>query len=172
MKRTVNTGEFENLNSNELLDLVSTDFHSATRETLDTVDVQLQTAHKCDPKDEELEYAWTVIKTMRGKFEEHVRKEERLLFPLLTVSKRKSINSNEAREVVDFIGELKEEHQEIKNQFVLLRKATHEYECAVDSFPSQKLAYAQLNNLEQDFNRIFFVEEEYVFPRLLRFYNK
>ena len=168
MRRTINSTEFEKLNANELLDLISSDFHSATSEKLATVNLQLETAHKCDVQDEELEFALRTIKNVRKKFEEHVGKEERLLFPLLSVHKKKHNIPDNTKDVTGFIAELKEEHQWIKNQFSLMRKATHEYQCPIDSFPSHKLAYAQLNDLEQDFNRLFFVEEQYIFPRILR----
>src|ERR1700749_4769495 len=84
MKRVIHNNEFEKLNANELLDLFSTDFHSATKEKLATVNLQLETAHKCDVQDEELEFALNTIKKVRARFEEHIGKEERFLFPLLS----------------------------------------------------------------------------------------
>lgn len=171
MNRNVNTSEYEKLSSHELLNLVSSEFHAATRETLATVCVQLDTAHKCDVDDEEIEFALTTMKLLSEKFEEHVGKEERLLFPLLSVAKRKRSDAKELKDVAEFIEDLKEEHKWVKSQFALVRKATNDYQCDIDSFPSQKLAYAHMNNLEQDFNRSFFVEEQYIFSRILRDYQ-
>jgi iron-sulfur cluster repair protein YtfE (RIC family) len=171
MRRTLNNSEFEKLNGRELVDFVSNDLHEGIGEKLSTVNLQLKTASKCEDLNEEIEFSLAVITSLQARFIEHVGKEEQLLFPLLTHVRKKHNESKEASGVMEFIAELKEEHQWMKNQLKQIREATHEYECDINSCPSHKLAYAQLNDLEQDFTHLFFVEEQYLFPYLFRLYR-
>src|ERR1044072_2128933 len=106
MKRTNNYTDFSKLNGEELLDLIDTDFHSGTAEKLATVKLQLETATKCDTNDEEGEFALEAIKKIHIKFQEHIGKEKRLLFPLLPVTRRKKSSLKEGNEVPAFIAEL------------------------------------------------------------------
>ena len=172
MKRIMNSREFEKLNGSDLLHLISTEFHAGMREKLETVNMQLATADRCEPENEELEFTLATLKSINEKFLEHVGKEERLLFPLISIARKKESVESEKKNVAEFIVELKKEHNWLKNQLQLIRKATNDYQCQINSSPSHKLAYAQLHDLEQDFNRAFFVEEEYLFPRLLRIHHK
>jgi iron-sulfur cluster repair protein YtfE (RIC family) len=168
MNHTINKTELGKLNGNDLLNLISSEFHVGMNESFTSVSQQLEIARKLEAIDEELEFSLVSIKKIREKFLEHMQKEERLLFPLLSSPRKSKTSLNGENGIGEFIAELKEEHTWIRKQFDLINKATHHYECDTDSTPSHKLAFAQLNDLEQDFKKLFFIEEEYVFPRLIR----
>jgi len=163
---TNNNGEYARLSVQELLDLVSGQMHDGAKDAMDTALVQLETAHKLEPNDEALEFAMVSLKTMQEKFNAHSGKEERLLFPLF----KNGRSRNEALKngVENFVAELLQEHDWLRTRLDWISRATRKYQCEPTATPSHKLAYAHLNDLEQDFNRLFFVEEEYLFPRLIR----
>ncbi len=168
MRRFNNTGEYAKFSIQDLLETVSNDFHASMKDTIATVLVQLETSHKLEPQEEELEFALQALKEMEQKFNEHILKEEFLLFPLFNIEQKKRGTAQQLYGVEEFIRELKYEHEWMKDRFARIGKATHHYQCPMSATPSHKLAYAQLNDLEQDFTRLFFVEEEYLFPRLIR----
>lgn len=172
MKHSLTINDYTKLSTKDLLNIVSTDFHPGMRETFATANLQLETAHKLEPLEEELEFAWVLLKEMKKNFLQHIEKEKQLLFPLFSATKKRQRIQDEENELEDFIGNLKAEHMVLKKQISAIRKATKNYTTEPTHTPSHKLAYAQLNNLEQDFNRLFFVEEEYLFPRALRLNNK
>jgi iron-sulfur cluster repair protein YtfE (RIC family) len=168
MKQTSTSTDYAKLSIGDLLRVISDDFQKEMVETFETVNTQLKTAHKLEPLDEELEFALVTSQQVEEKFMELINKEEKFLFPLLTFSKKKQVADEEKSDFNSFISALKTEHQNLKKQFSLIRKATGNYNCEPSFTPSHKLAFAQLNDLEQDFNRLFFVEEEYLFPRALK----
>lgn len=168
MNYTTNNTALGKMGGMDLVHLISNEFHSGMNESFITVRQQLETAKKLQAEDEEMEFSLEKIKKIQEKFLEHSQKETRLLFPLLNSSKSKKSFMKEEENIGEFVEELREEHEWIKKQFNLIRSATHHYECDVDSTPSHKLAYAQLNDLDQDFKRLFFIEEEYLFPKLVR----
>lgn len=171
MKQTSNSSDYAKLKTGDLLDVISNDFQKEIVETIETVNLQLKTAHKLEPFDEELEFALVTSQEVEEKFTELISKEEKFLFPILRTSKKRVQGEDEKIDFRSFISSLKEEHQKLKKQFSMIRKATHNYNCEPSYTPSHKLAFAQLNDLEQDFNRLFFVEEEYLFPRALKLQN-
>ncbi|HET6989768.1 MAG TPA: hemerythrin domain-containing protein [Bacteroidia bacterium] len=172
MKQPLNTNDYAKLSVENLLDIISDKFHKEIQETFDTVNLQLKIAHKLEPLEEELEFALVMVGEIEKKFTEHIEKEEILLFPILGVTKKRTGVYGEENDTEEFISDLKSEHDILKTQFSQIRKATNQYTCEPSSTPSHKLAYAQLNDLEQDINRLFFVEEEYLFPRVLRVQHK
>ncbi len=163
MKQIINNSEFENLDCEELFDLISEQFHSEMKESLAIVNMQLETVLKSGKK--EIGGAVTTIQSIREKFLEYIDMENHLLFPLLPINDKKHIDVKEEKNLAEFISDLKERHQGMKKQFQQIRYTTNGYKCDIDSSPSHKLAFTQLKDLEQDFNHLFFVEEEYLFPR-------
>lgn len=164
--------EYDKLSIHDLLRIVSDEFQKEIKETFATVNMNLEVAHKLEPNEEELEFVFAKLKSMEAKFLEHIYKEEQLLFPIFSVAKKRLRSIDEKNNFEKFINSLKAEHNWIKEQINLIRKATRNYQCEPSNTPSHKLAFAQLNDLEQDIHKIFFVEEEFLFRRALKFEGK
>lgn len=135
-------------------------------ESFNTAITQLETAHRIESGEEEVNYILGVVKKMREVFIGNAGKEERFLFPLINLRSEQMKIASEMKELGDFISELKENQQWIKTEISKIRRITLEYHCPVNASPSHKLAYARLSVLEQDFNRLAFIEEEFLFPKL------
>ena len=172
MLQQTNTRDYAKLNIHDLTKVVSVEFHKGIRETFATVNMNLEIAHKLEPYEEELEYAWANLKSMEKKFEEHIRKEEQFLFPIFSVVKKRLRDNDREIDFKNFIDSLISDHRWLKKQMEQIRKVTNQYTCEPSNTPSHKLAYAQLNDLEQDFNKMFFVEEEFLFQRALKIHGK
>jgi iron-sulfur cluster repair protein YtfE (RIC family) len=172
MKRALNTSDYTKMSIQDLLNVITNDFHNEMKETFETVNLQLTTAYNLEPREEELEFACVTMKQTEKKFVEHIEKEEQLLFPLFSISKKRKNNSADGIDLEEFIDGLRSEHNWIRQQIGQIRKATNNYKSEPAFTPSHKLAYAQLNDLEQDFTRLFFIEEEYLFPRALKIHAK
>lgn len=167
MKRTPsNSTEYNRLNTRELVTLISRDYHPALKDALDSVIVQMEAAQKVEAGDQKVKKALASIKLFRDLFSAHSGKEERLLFPLVNNPTEKKLSGNDISEIREFLGELKAEHRRMEDEIDRIRIYTDHYSSEPSASPSHKLAYAQLNEFEQDFNRLVFVEEEFLFPRL------
>jgi iron-sulfur cluster repair protein YtfE (RIC family) len=171
-KAPSNAEGYNRLSIRELTVLVSSDYHPAIKNALDSVIVQLEAARKVEDGNPKFEKVVSTILNFRELFLEHAGKESRLLFPLLNVQGGKRQSGNEVAEIREFLGELKVEHRRLENEIDKIREYTDSYTCKPSASPSHKLAYAQLNEFEQDFNRLVFVEEQFLFPRVLLIHKK
>lgn len=172
MRPPINNQNYSRLPLRELAVLIATDYHSNLKEAMETVLVQLEAAHRIDPENAELSQARAQIILIRDFFLQHAGKEERFLFPLLNGDSEKRASGRDAEELRRFIAELKTEHRQLMSELTRLRSLTHTYNSKPAASPSQKLAYAQMNDFEQDVNRLVYIEEEFFFPRLLLVYQK
>lgn len=172
MRPPINNNNYSRLPLKELAVLIATDYHSTLKESMETVLVQLEAAHKIDPQNKDLTKAHAQVRLIREFFLQHAGKEERLLFPLLNASSEKRPSGRDAEEVRQFVQELKVEHRQLMTELVRMRSITNTYNSEPAASPSQKLAYAQLNDFEQDVNRLVYIEEEFLFPRVLLLYQK
>ncbi|HEU4716571.1 MAG TPA: hemerythrin domain-containing protein [Bacteroidia bacterium] len=169
MKRSIATGmqEYSKLNPVELKEVIVSKFHETIRDTIGMAETQLAAAGKIE-KTEEVEVVMNFLEKLKHSFEQHAMREERLLFPLLSLESREEA-IREIEEIGTFISELKKEHENMERELDLIKMATNNYQCDPMASPSHKLAYAHLNDVGQDFRRMFFIEEEFLFPRILRF---
>lgn len=172
MRPPINNQNYSLLPLRELAILISDDYHAKLKEAMETVLVQLDAAHHIDAEKKELGLAHDFIIQIRDFFLQHAGKEERFLFPLLNNESGKRPSGRDTEELRRFINELKAEHRQLMTQLTKLRSLTNTYNATPMASPSQKLAYAQMNDFEQDVNRLIYIEEEFLFPRLLSVYQK
>ncbi|CAN5229837.1 hypothetical protein BH09BAC5_BH09BAC5_12430 [soil metagenome] len=64
------------------------------------------------------------------------------------------------------ISKIKKEHKKIQSLFEKLTDIANKFRLIPGISPYVKLADAHFSNLKQDFALLFFLEEEYLFPRL------
>lgn len=87
----------------------------------------------------------------------HSAKEVTLIAMLLN---RKS------EKLADVIPQLKESHSQMRRLLMQIGELGVECDKLHTCSYLHKLGYAYVNNLRQDISRLFFLEEEYLFPRL------
>lgn len=172
MRPQINNQNYARLPLKELAVLIATDYHATLKESMETVLVQIEAANRIEPGNRELSKASVLIEQIRDFFIQHAGKEERLLFPLLNTNSENRRTGRDAEELRRFITELKSEHRQLSVELQKIRLLTNSYNTEPTASPSQKLAYAQLNDFEQDVNRLIYIEEEFFFPRLLLIYQK
>lgn len=166
MKQTFYTSDYSRLPLRELAVLIAQDYHSSLKEAIDTVLVHLDTAYSIHSSDKKLVRIRALASRIREMFVEHAEKEERLLFPMLLADTDKRFTGRDIQEFRLFLGELKAEHRRLGEEFTNVRDLTNNYNFEASASPSEKLAYARLNEFEQDLNRLFYIEEEFLFPRI------
>lgn len=172
MKPRTPNPNYAQLPLKELAALIAKDYQPSLKESMNTILVQLDAAHSIEPGKKEITTARAFVSRVSEIFFQHAGKEERLLFPLCSTATEKRASGRDIKELVQFIAELKSEHKQITEEIDNIRALTNTYNYEPLASPSQKLAYAQLNEFEQDVNRLIYIEEEFLFPRLLSVYQK
>ncbi|MDQ3110608.1 MAG: hypothetical protein M3R17_12005 [Bacteroidota bacterium] len=92
---------------------------------------------------------------------DHNAKEIMLINSFRTGKKQK--NSSKASEVIP---KLVNDHRRLQNLFQRLEQLSDQYGNNSKQTSLHRLVYARINNARQDMARMFFLEEEYLFPRL------
>lgn len=77
-----------------------------------------------------------------------------------------ALRARQTDKVLIDIPQLVESHQHMLHLLEQIDKLSEQCTNSQSCSPLHKLGYAHINNLRQDVSRLFFLEEEYLFPRL------
>jgi iron-sulfur cluster repair protein YtfE (RIC family) len=154
--------ELRKANIRDVLNELELYMRPRIKEAVEVAQEQLHVAEKITPDDTTLQSVLQIVRDLKSALYTHLAREYRLLYPVM----RNALNGTEAAEIKAFVQEMISEHAALKETLAQLRRATADYTPKPKASPSQKLAFAQLNVLEQDLNMLFYVEEEYLFPKI------
>lgn len=176
--KSTKKGEVVNYNLlglDELVEFISKTYHNYLKELIFSLEVHLGTMLKIDTiKDSGVTSIRNCVQELKILLEQHVSREENILFPFISKLTKNNKNSNLEPEIFSghLINKIKMEHAKISEILNKIRKLSHNYSPPANSSPALKLCYAQLFNLEQDIHKHIFVEENILFPKLLDFEKK
>jgi len=113
----------------------------------------------------ELSNVYKLFHTLKMELEQHLIKEEEIVFPL--IKKYEANPSDELLEkTLNVITELEGEHEEAGNVLKELRKITNGYKMPSDGCQSYDLTFKGLELLESDTFQHIHLENNIMFPRL------
>jgi len=98
----------------------------------------------------ELFEAYKLFGTMKTDLEQHLIKEETMLFP-----KIENLNDPEVKKIATAI---KEEHEQVAELMEQLRSVTHDYALPEDACASYKSLYASMQAIEEDIHQHIHLE--------------
>ncbi|HLG04334.1 MAG TPA: hemerythrin domain-containing protein [Bacteroidia bacterium] len=159
---------YESMTAHELSRYLTKEFHTKIRQAFGAALTQLGASLHIEKVNGEAKAIYGLVKGLCAFFTEHAGKEERLLFPLVADTGQSYKASATTYETESFVDDLKEEHYALGEGFMNLRRLTNNYNCNTSASPSRKLAFGHLNGIEQNIKQDIFIEEEYLFPRILR----
>jgi DNA-binding transcriptional MerR regulator len=102
-----------------------------------------------------------LAKKLLSLYSDHTVKEASLITALRTRQIKR-----ESAEMAEKIAHLKKAHQQMRICLDQLNALSEKCSASDECTSLHKLGFAHLNNLGQDISRLFFLEEEYLFPRL------
>ncbi|MBK5243376.1 iron-sulfur cluster repair di-iron protein [Clostridium sp.] len=141
--------------------------HEFTKKQLREIDTLLFKVLKVhfQHHSEELLKVHKLFGTLKTELEEHLVKEEEILFPL--IEKYEITRDNN---ILSQINELtkgtEEEHEAAGNILKELEKITRDFEAPEDACTSFKLAYTKLHDLEKDLFIHIYLENSVLFPMI------
>jgi regulator of cell morphogenesis and NO signaling len=113
-----------------------------------------------------------VFRDLRADFEQHLMKEEQVLFPyvrdLATTSRPCGVSRSPFGTVENPIRMLEREHLEAGDEMRAIRELTHGYAVPADGCRTYTVCMAELSCFERDLHRHVHLENNVLFPRAAR----
>lgn len=113
----------------------------------------------------ELKNVHKLLHSLKMEMEQHLIKEEEVVFPLI-IAYDKTGNIETLKKAVSKIHELEEEHEGAGSILKELREVTDNYSAPADGCNSYNLTFKLLEDLEDDTFRHIHLENNVMFPRL------
>lgn len=113
------------------------------------------------------------FKTCFSHLQQHMRKEEEMLFPLIEQLEKVTHTSPSLQQAQlnGPIGMMEHEHEEEGNRFRLMRKITHDFTPPADGCQTYNVAFRMLQEFEEDLHRHIHLENNVLFVRAQAFFN-
>lgn len=161
---TMNTTDYSEMKASELAKLIREECVPGINDSFESILVHLRSAHVVEPKEEEVNYILQHIERIYREFKTHADKEDIHLLPVKHLLYTDDHHKDAAAKKI--LDDCTREHAHFRNEIRNIHKLSESFHCEVSASPSHKLAYAELGVLEQDMQRLFFIEEQYLFPKL------
>lgn len=150
----------------QFIDYVVNKHHGYLNETLPKLSelttkiLRVHGAHHAELKD-----VHKLLHSLKMELEQHLIKEEELVFPLV-VEYQKTKELDTLKKAVQEIQALEDEHEGAGSILKELREITNNYELPEDACTSYGLTYKLLSDVEDDTFRHIHLENNILFPRL------
>ncbi|MEW9096626.1 MAG: iron-sulfur cluster repair di-iron protein [Clostridiaceae bacterium] len=155
-----------NISYNDLIDYIVNKHHGFLNEELPIVsELTTKILRVHGENHPELSKVYKLFHNLKMELEEHLIKEEEIVFPL--IEKYEKEGSKEALDkAIKIIEELEAEHTGAGDILKELRKITHNYEIPKDGCNTYKYTYDKLQEIELDLFNHIHLENNIMFPRL------
>jgi regulator of cell morphogenesis and NO signaling len=113
----------------------------------------------------ELSQVHRLFHNLKLEIDQHLIKEEEIVFPLLK-DYAENPSSSKLTKIVDLNGELRKEHDGAGDVVKELRKVTDHYSVPSDGCPTYIMTYSKLEDMESNLFQHIHLENNILFPRL------
>jgi regulator of cell morphogenesis and NO signaling len=113
----------------------------------------------------ELSQVHRLFHNLKLEIDQHLIKEEEIVFPLLK-DYAENPSSSKLTKIVDLNGELRKEHDGAGDFVKELRKVTDHYSVPSDGCPTYIMTYSKLEDMESNLFQHIHLENNILFPRL------
>ncbi len=113
----------------------------------------------------ELSQVHRLFHNLKLEIDQHLIKEEEIVFPLLK-DYAENPSSSKLNKIVDLNGELRKEHDGAGDVVKELRKVTDHYSVPSDGCPTYIMTYSKLEDMESNLFQHIHLENNILFPRL------
>jgi regulator of cell morphogenesis and NO signaling len=113
----------------------------------------------------ELSQVHRLFHNLKLEIDQHLIKEEEIVFPLLK-DYAENPSSSKLTKIVDLNGELRKEHDGAGDVVKELRKVTDHYSVPSDGCPTYIMTYTKLEDMESNLFQHIHLENNILFPRL------
>jgi regulator of cell morphogenesis and NO signaling len=157
----------------QLIDHIVATHHAYVRSALPTIASYLEKlAEVHGARHPELARVLSAFRDLRADFEQHLIKEEQVLFPyvrgLATTPRPCGVSMSPFGTVENPIRMLEREHLEAGDEMRTIRELTRGYDVPVDGCRTYAVCMAELSRFEDDLHRHVHLENNVLFPRAIQ----
>ena len=157
----------------QLIDFILSTHHAYVRSALPRIGGQLtQLLQVHGPRHPELSRVVTYFDQVRGDLEQHMLKEEQVLFPYVRDLAERADSGGRMQSpfgtVENPIRMMEREHQEVGDVLRIIRELTRGYTPPEDGGTAYAMCLAELQQFEHDLHRHVHLENDVLFPAAVR----
>lgn len=157
--------DFRTLSSTDLIEYVVDTHHAYLNQTLPQISELATKVLRAHGKNHnELFTVHKLYQNLRTELEQHLIKEEELLFPMIK-SYEKSPSAELREQVQAILTETEDEHEAAGDVLKELSRITDEYQVPADACPTYKNTYKLMKELEHDLFQHIHLENNILFRR-------
>lgn len=169
LKKSTDDVNFADLSATELINHIETHHHNYIRTHSPILIQYLNKIYKVHrDRHPELQELYTTFENLVHELEDHLLKEERILFPYIRLLEaRKSLSDNPFSTVSQPITRLESEHEDAGDAIKKIRDITQDFTPPSDACSTYKIAFEKLKDFEQDLFKHVHLENNILFPKAI-----
>ena len=169
---------FSEYGADELAAYITDHHHGFTRQSAEIIHDQLnQLTISGEYSKEDYRYLWNLFDLLFNELDRHMKKEETVLFPLI----RKMMRVTQGKENQELLSNVEmrkplalllKEHHRIQLILQEIRIATDHYTARTNASVFCKDCLSEMSVVDQDIQKHFYIEENFLYPKLLSLEEK
>jgi len=165
------------LSLSQLADYIVSTHHAYVKQEMPQILSYLQrVAAKHGDRHPEMLKVVEIFAAVKEEMEQHMQKEELILFPRIKEIEKQNIGVNKNKLAISYlqspIHRMEEEHDHAGAAMAEIRALTNNYNTPADACTTYRLSYAALQAFEMDLHQHVHLENNVLFPKAMDFFNK
>jgi len=169
--------DFQKMTLTQLADYIVTKHHAYVKAEMPQIFSYLQkVATKHGDRHPEMRKVFELFSVIKSEMEEHMDKEELILFPRIEVAEEGALAEKTANMNVFYIQHpiqmMEAEHEKAGQLMTEIRELTGNYTPPNDACTTYRLSFAELRAFEGDLHQHVHLENNILFPRAIELFQK
>jgi len=169
--------DFQKMTLTQLADYIVTKHHAYVKAEMPQIFSYLQkVATKHGDRHPEMRKVFELFSVIKSEMEEHMDKEELILFPRIEVAEEGALAEKTANMNVFYIQHpiqmMEAEHEKAGQLMTEIRELTGNYTPPNDACTTYRLSFAELRAFESDLHQHVHLENNILFPRAIELFQK
>jgi len=169
--------DFQKMTLTQLADYIVTKHHAYVKAEMPQIFSYLQkVATKHGDRHPEMRKVFELFSVIKNEMEEHMDKEELILFPRIEVAEEGALAEKTANMNVFYIQHpiqmMEAEHEKAGQLMTEIRELTGNYTPPNDACTTYRLSFAELRAFESDLHQHVHLENNILFPRAIELFQK
>ena len=167
----------ENLTLSQLADYIIAAFHGYTKNEMPVIAGYLQkVAAKHGDRHPEMKKVYEIFVALKEEMEEHMKKEEIVLFPRIKEIEQQATPGNHLQISMSYLNSpismMEHEHDYAGQAMAEIRQLTNNYQPPADACTTYRLSFAALEAFELNLHQHVHLENNNLFPKALTLFKK
>ena len=164
------------LSLSQLVDYIVATHHNYVKQEMPQIQSYLErVASKHGDRHPEMRKVAGIFAAVKEEMEEHMQKEEKILFPRIKEAEKQSGEPDKIKLSISYLQSpifmMEEEHDHAGAALAEIRELTNNYNPPADACTTYRLCYAALQAFETDLHQHVHLENNILFPKAIGLFN-